>query len=1723
VKAPGKYWVRSVSEHGCEAKEVSDTVAIAMRDKPGQPTIVVGPPACAGDTITIAVTTPKPKGGNATSHQWYVVGQSNSTTAIEQATDSSYKVTENGRYTVRAIYLYPRSISSTLLSCLSSPGAPVDVALRPVPLPPAIIGSTDICIGDSVFLIASPAPGSVAVKSYQWSKNGTPMAGYAGDTCRTPQLDAAAAYTVEAISELGCYSPHSDSITVSVRNPTVSIAGNATRDTCFGNKITLDAEVHPAADLNNTYEYEWYENDQPILGATMPSYVVRDAKTAARYYLYVTDKWGCTSPRSDTVTVTILQMVSSSHAIDAPAICDGDTLRLTATPPGEENYTWYFERNGAFELIKDTQKDNVYAIVGATSFSSGQYKVRITDLNGCAVEIQTTATVYLLPARPDIVPDAQHICEGDSVKLTLHFSATPQQYEWYFNKAPLSPQLSKQHIYARQPGAYTARFMSLSGCWSAMGDTVAIATHRKPAAPVISPPVDTVVVCLSSPVILSADAANATSYDWYRDISVNGSYTLINDKQSADPSLYEVENSGRYAARAYILYSDYRLSCSSEISAPKDALLFPTPFPPTIATDSAYKCDGDTVTLYATPAPGSPPIASYRWYKNGSEIALAADSVYAITQVEDASYTVATITDHDCTSPVNIVPQRVSIRRPTVSIDNIDNNDTSICFGNSVMLTTKTNTGFSNYYEWYKNNTLLVGVNAQTYIVQSGIGRGSLVGTTDHYRLHVIDEFGCRSATSNTVAVKINDLPSAPTVTVDSVNGVCEGGSVTLRASSSGAASYQWFFEKNGTLESRTAASPDTAYPIASAQLSDAGWYTVKVANIWGCTSEGRVQVVVHALPTNPSITITPSDAQHLCEGDSALLTAYTLDLADRGRYEWYFDDGNSKTPLPLSSNHLYAKTTGDYSAWSVSERGCRSKGSATLAVATYIMPGTPVISPAGRIDVCDTGAVTITAFATNATSYQWYSVSAINNSYTSLVGDTGSSYRVGERGLYAVRASTRYSGSGYQLSCSSVSETKTVELFSRPSSPIIMGESMPAGGEKTSGCDGDTITLYATPAPGSPPIASYRWYKNGSEIALAVGSAYAITQVEEALYTAVAISDKDCRSPHSATKKVAIRTRPTVSINNTDTSVCFGSRVTLSAITNPPDVGGYDYAWYENGASISASNSQLYVVQGSDNPLAGKEASCYLFVTDANGCRSAAPSNAVKVNIRELPPTPVVTSDPTNGVCEGSNATLKASPSGAGTYKWFKKEGAYLNVISATPDATYSIPNAQIADAGLYAVEVTNYWGCKSAERGETMLNVLGLPVVAITKNHACENDTVFNFVTPPGGLFSGEGCTGGKLIPADVSQNQAVVTYTYTAPNGCTDSYTTTVEIIRLPSTPIVTAAGPTEACEDSILVTLQVASGEASYTYQWYKDGFTVPDEKASAYVATKEGSYTVRVCNRGLCWATHASAPVAISVLPLPEPPVIAAQSLAICPDGATTLSVESSQQGALQWYKGDSRKMEKILNEVADTYIADRIGQYAADLVGENGCRSGFSNLLTIGEYPLPGQPEIIPSQSTFYIGMDYALLVKDPQAGEQYRWYKNILSTDVTGPTFPIKDLSDRDTGSYRVKAVNQHGCDLWSDVYVLNMAQAGLFVPNIFTPNGDGLNDYFQIIGLDEFVENKLDIVNKYGKVVFSQENYHNTWNGEGLANGIYYYTLKLKREDGNTSISTGFVHLKR
>lgn len=86
-----------------------------------------------------------------------------------------------------------------------------------------------------------------------------------------------------------------------------------------------------------------------------------------------------------------------------------------------------------------------------------------------------------------------------------------------------------------------------------------------------------------------------------------------------------------------------------------------------------------------------------------------------------------------------------------------------------------------------------------------------------------------------------------------------------------------------------------------------------------------------------------------------------------------------------------------------------------------------------------------------------------------------------------------------------------------------------------------------------------------------------------------------------------------------------------------------------------------------------------------------------------------------------------------------------------------------------------------------------------------------------------------------------------------------------------------------------------------------------------------------------------------------------------------------------------------------------------------------------------------------------------------------------------------------------------------------GLRIPNVFTPNGDNVNDTFQIEGLETWSHNEISIMNRWGGNVFKKENYMNDWDGSQLQPGTYYYVLTVKNETTDQQSFTGWVAILR
>ena len=111
----------------------------------------------------------------------------------------------------------------------------------------------------------------------------------------------------------------------------------------------------------------------------------------------------------------------------------------------------------------------------------------------------------------------------------------------------------------------------------------------------------------------------------------------------------------------------------------------------------------------------------------------------------------------------------------------------------------------------------------------------------------------------------------------------------------------------------------------------------------------------------------------------------------------------------------------------------------------------------------------------------------------------------------------------------------------------------------------------------------------------------------------------------------------------------------------------------------------------------------------------------------------------------------------------------------------------------------------------------------------------------------------------------------------------------------------------------------------------------------------------------------------------------------------------------------------------------------------------------------------------------------------------------------------------YRV-VLNQKGFAC-SEEYISNSTKiiySDLFIPSGFSPNGDGINDFWQIVGIDKYPNNTVYIYNRLGVKVFSSVNYKNDWNGfyngNKVPDGTYFYEVIL----GTNMIKKGYVYVK-
>jgi len=188
-----------------------------------------------------------------------------------------------------------------------------------------------------------------------------------------------------------------------------------------------------------------------------------------------------------------------------------------------------------------------------------------------------------------------------------------------------------------------------------------------------------------------------------------------------------------------------------------------------------------------------------------------------------------------------------------------------------------------------------------------------------------------------------------------------------------------------------------------------------------------------------------------------------------------------------------------------------------------------------------------------------------------------------------------------------------------------------------------------------------------------------------------------------------------------------------------------------------------------------------------------------------------------------------------------------------------------------------------------------------------------------------------------------------------------------------------------------------------------------------------------------------------------------------------------------------------------TYIVSNLNQTTlfAGLIQNANCLVDTSDAVRISVFP----KNTISAGADTTIRMGKSITLQGTGTGNAF-W--SPASSGINNPYSFKPIISPKENTEYILKVMDSNGC--FSSDTILVTVEVTTFedkICNIFSPNGDGINDTWFIKELNFYPENEVTVYNIYGNVVFSKKNYTNDWygtcNDKTLPDGTYFYEVKI------------------
>lgn len=471
-----------------------------------------------------------------------------------------------------------------------------------------------------------------------------------------------------------------------------------------------------------------------------------------------------------------------------------------------------------------------------------------------------------------------------------------------------------------------------------------------------------------------------------------------------------------------------------------------------------------------------------------------------------------------------------------------------------------------------------------------------------------------------------------------------------------------------------------------------------------------------------------------------------------------------------------------------------------------------------------------------------------------------------------------------------------------------------------------------------------------------------------------------------------------------------------------------------------------------------------YCVATFSNACQTLTSDT---ISLQYIAPWANI--GPDTLICTDTGHTLDAGP-GYASYLW---------------DDGSTMQTRLVTTSGTYSVTISDTSGCSASDTASIVLRANPNPVInpagPIT---ICPGEFVDLSTLNPNWyayhwLPNGE--TSGNIMvttPGDYS----VVVWDSAF---CYD--TSAVVTVLNFAQPTIELGGPYSKCQGDSVV-LDAGAGWASYNW---------PNGSAAQTLAVyTTGSFIAVVSDTNNC-IVRDTAIVTVSPIPV----VDLGPSDSICQGTIVTLDAGTGWTN-VAWMNGAT----------TNTLAGTAPGAFFVTVTDSNGCQ-GTSPILYLMAIPTGTNPVIVQNGDFL-----------ESTLATDYQWYLN--GSPIAGAN--QQSFLFTEAGNYHVVVPDPSGCvgsPLVSNTITIIFGITADQIPEGFSPNGDGINDVFEIQNIDQYPNSSLKVLNRWGSEVFRKEPYDNTFNGlandgNQMPDGTYFYILDLGNDQ---DIFKGYLIINR